>query len=309
MATNGIPGLAGMAPPVRRPTVDMEQPDAINRISDAMANDISNVPDTLSQFGRGIADLYSRGDASRLKGLASGAAQSIYKLSTPGIVQSLVNHEDMAPTIAGAAETILPSTLLRAASVKTPEPSTVIEPSAPKISPLTEQPIPKNTYVDSTSRINHLRTLFDQPGSISELPNEPPPTAGGPLKPSGFTPEDSFLNNPKVRSNMNYAFRAMGPGEFDSLMDGAKQYSGDKAATRGNYLSAIPQSAAQYGSRGKYLVEFGNVRIAGDEGLLPGSTANKANVTRVWQHTGNGWQEVPTSTNGMDALKKAAQNQ
>ncbi len=123
----------------------------------------------------------------------------------------------------------------------------------------------------------------------SKLMKEDMESEGGPdfvpseLKPSGFSPTDNLFNNPAVKGNTTYAWRSMGEKEYTKLLGGEKEYLGEKQASKGNFLAGIPESAGQFGGKGKYLVEFGGVKIAGDEGLSPGSKATRDNITKVWK--------------------------
>lgn len=122
-----------------------------------------------------------------------------------------------------------------------------------------------------------LREATDKAKGV--LPEKPKKV----LVSSGFEPTDSLFNNPKVASNTTYAWRSMGEKEFTKLVEGEKEYSGDKAATKGNFLAGIPESAGQFGGKGKYLVEFGDIKVLGDEGLRKGSKATRDNITKVWR--------------------------
>ena len=101
---------------------------------------------------------------------------------------------------------------------------------------------------------------------------------------SGYSPHDNLFNNPSLRENTSYGWRSMGAKEIAKLLSGQKIYTGEAAATKGNFLAAIPESASQYGGKNRYLVEFGGVRIGRDEGLIKGFTATKDNITMIWKY-------------------------
>ena len=132
-------------------------------------------------------------------------------------------------------------------------------------------------------------------------------------KASGYGPDSTMFNTPALQGNTTYAWRSMGAKEFENLTAGKKIYSGDRAATKGNWLAGNPESASEHGvKKGKYLVEFGNINIQGGEGLSPGSTANRDNISRVWKYDGEKWvdesQVLETLEKGVsEAAKKPTQ--
>ncbi len=123
-------------------------------------------------------------------------------------------------------------------------------------------------------------------GELSDEANPPPITPDGP---SGFSPSDTLLTKPQLRNNRSYAWRTMGEKEFSKLAMGEIEYKGGDAKRRGFFATA-PESAAQFGSAGKYLVEFGGVYATGDEGLV--GNATKDNITAVWVHDGEKFNPV-----------------
>jgi hypothetical protein len=119
------------------------------------------------------------------------------------------------------------------------------------------------------------------------------------ISPSNYLPTDNLFNKPDLKRNSTYAWRSMGESEFNKLMSGEKEYLGDKQASKGNFLAGIPESAGQFGGKGKFLVEFGGVKIAGDEGLVKGSKATVDNVTKVWKYNDRikSWEEFKVTKN------------
>lgn len=151
------------------------------------------------------------------------------------------------------------------------------------VAEIKESPEHKAKVEELRARGKEILTKIEAQGKKETVSN---------LRPSGYKPTDNIFNTANLTSNRTYAWRAMGEKEYNSLMKGEKEYTGDKAATKGNFLAGIPESAGQYGGEGRYLVEFGGVRIAGDEGLVKGSKATKDNITRVWRHENGEWKDL-----------------
>ena len=165
--------------------------------------------------------------------------------------------------------------------------------------------------VESTEFDQSLRDpRLDKPESaavkkLRESIDKGPETSRS-LPASGLTPYANTFNTPRLASNTSYAWRSMGTREFKKLIAGEKEYSGDKAATKGNWLAGAPESASQYAAEGKILVEFGGVSIRGEEGLSPGSVAGVGNITNVWVYDERkeDWVHEPNLNPSAGALRQ-----
>ena len=120
---------------------------------------------------------------------------------------------------------------------------------------------------------------------------KPTPPAERPVvfTPSGLSPEATYFNTP-ITAFEGYAWRLMGKAEYDRLMRGEKTYGGGKPAQKGNFLAPTPQSAAQYKTKGKILVEFGGVEKA--EGETVSNLIDTKNITATKQWSGTAWEET-----------------
>lgn len=121
-------------------------------------------------------------------------------------------------------------------------------------------------------------------------------------KHSGLDPSATMFNTPPERLK-NYGWRTMGKAEYDKLIAGNHSYTPESAATRGQFIAPAPQSAAQYGTKGKYLVEFHGTGDVVGEGIS--NQVGKDNVTAVWQHDGKQWVKIKGGR--VDATEKGMQ--
>lgn len=178
---SGLGVKSGKDNPSNTPNIDRSPLATMGRVFDQIKNDISSLPDTVNKVVKDVGTATAPPGKQSFGPLiedVKGAAKGLYKVSTPGIVSTLTKKEDVAPTIAGAAELVVPGALMHepgaapeAEGKPAAEPTAPPKPAVPKALEGPLSPEQQEAYTKSIDKANkaHAAALSDYAQKLEKV--------------------------------------------------------------------------------------------------------------------------------------------